>query len=127
MDIGERVVSFDNLDGDGGDGYGRQRHVVVGRYVEHAVPRRSRRSIRFAGEAAVGAPGSHYQAQTSGRLAEITDSVFFKNEHGTAYTEANARDVFNVANTTTSSSRVTTTRRGRSRASTAVRRRPSVC
>ena len=31
-----------------------------------------------------------YQALASGKLAEITDSVFFRNFHASAYTESNA-------------------------------------
>jgi hypothetical protein len=36
--------------------------------------------------------------QTGGKLAQITDSVFFRNLHAAAYTEANARGVFAAAN-----------------------------
>ncbi|HYC78217.1 MAG TPA: hypothetical protein VEI02_11380, partial [Planctomycetota bacterium] len=43
-------------------------------------------------------PAAFYQSQTSGMLAEITDSVFFRNNFGTAYTEATARGVFNASN-----------------------------
>lgn len=39
-----------------------------------------------------------YQAQVDGKLAEIKDSVFFRNQHAAAYTEATAQGVFNSGN-----------------------------
>jgi hypothetical protein len=38
-DIGERVLSFDNTDGDGGAGLRLQRHAHVGRDLDHALHR----------------------------------------------------------------------------------------
>src|SRR5262249_17532290 len=43
-------------------------------------------------------PAAFYQAQTSGNLIEITDSIFYNNYGAGAYTEANARGVFNPIN-----------------------------
>src|SRR5262249_26701974 len=43
-------------------------------------------------------PALFYMAQTSGKLAEITDSVFFRNQFANAYTQANTVGVFDPAN-----------------------------
>jgi len=43
-------------------------------------------------------PAQAYQAQTSGKLIEFSDNVFFNNANSTAYTEANSRGVFDAAN-----------------------------
>jgi len=87
MDLGERLVSFDNVDGDGGAGYG------VGGTLSWA----NTWTTAFNGAPAtandpIGLPG-FYSAQTNGNLAEITDSVFYRNLNGSAYTEATARGV----------------------------------
>jgi hypothetical protein len=94
MDIGERVVSFDNLDGDGASGYGFSGTLSwpdTWTTAFNAVP-------AHANDFTTGTYATNYPAQTSGRLAEITDSVFYNNNHATAYTEANLRDVFNPLN-----------------------------
>ncbi|MFN0241945.1 MAG: hypothetical protein ACKVWV_03560 [Planctomycetota bacterium] len=94
MDIGERVVSFDNTDGDGGDGYGALGTLSwadTWTTAYNAVP-------AHGNDFTSGTYASNYPAQSSGRLAEMTDNVFFRNQHTSAYTEANLRDVFNVAN-----------------------------
>jgi len=87
MDLGERLVAFDNVDGDGGLGYGTggtlswaatwtTPYNVVPAHANDCAPR-----------------ATFYPAQTSGFLAEIKDSVFFNNLNGSAYTEATARGV----------------------------------
>lgn len=43
-------------------------------------------------------PGLIYQAQTSGKLIEFVDSVFYRNNAANAYTELDARLAFAVAN-----------------------------
>ncbi|MFM8818565.1 MAG: hypothetical protein ACKOHI_11970, partial [Phycisphaerales bacterium] len=43
-------------------------------------------------------PSERYLAQTSGKLCQVTDTVFFNNANASAYTEANARGVFAAAN-----------------------------
>lgn len=90
MDLGERLVSFDNVDGDGGAGYG------FGGTLSWAS------TWTTAWDSAPGhandPPGGITDwkggAQSSGFLAEIKDSVFFRNLHASAYTEATARGVF---------------------------------
>jgi hypothetical protein len=87
MDLGERLVSFDNVDGDGGAGYGfggtlswastwTTDYNAVPAHANDCLPR-----------------STFYPAQTSGKLAEIKDSVFYNNLNGSAYTEAAARGV----------------------------------
>jgi hypothetical protein len=91
MDIGERVVSFDNVDGDGGAGYA----------FNGTLSWAATWTTAYNNYSAVNAPPSpagFYQAQTSGNLAEITDSCFFNNTHASAYTEANNVGVFAPAN-----------------------------
>jgi hypothetical protein len=91
MDIGDRVVSFDNQDGDGGLGYG------FGGTLSWAntwtTPYTATSTVNPPAN-----PAAFYTAQTSGNLIEITDSVFFNNTSASAYTEANAQGVFAVAN-----------------------------
>lgn len=94
MDLGERLVAFDNVDGDGGAGYGTGGTLswaATWTTNYNAVP-------AHANDFTTGTRAVNYPAQTSGKLAQITDSVFFRNLFATAYTEATARDVFNVAN-----------------------------
>jgi hypothetical protein len=91
MDIGEEVVGFDNIDGDGANGYG-----FAGTLSWPATW-----TTDFSVTSGVNPcpnPGQTYQAQTSGKLAEIKDSVFFRNGHASAYTEATARGVFDAGN-----------------------------
>jgi len=85
MDLGERLVRFDNLDGDGASGYGFNGTLSWANTwttAYNAVP-----------ETANDCPAGTYTTQQSGFLAEITDSVFFRNLAGDAYTEAAARGV----------------------------------
>ena len=91
MDAGERVVSFDNVDGDGGAGYGF--NGTLSWAATWTTP--------FSATSLVNAPlnpALFYTAQSSGNLCQISDSVFFNNNLAAAYTEANARGVFAVAN-----------------------------
>ena len=91
MDCGERVVRFDNLDGDGAQGYGFNGTLSWPNTWTTAFSNTS-------GVNAPANPGAFYTTQASGNLCEITDSVFFNNMNGSAYTEANARGVFAAAN-----------------------------
>lgn len=94
MDLGEQLVKFDNVDGDGANGYGHNGtlswaqtwttdYTVTSLVNPPALPL---------------TPADLYKAQTSGKLASITDSVFFRNQNASAYTEATARGVFDAAN-----------------------------
>src|SRR6185436_19186405 len=75
MDIGEEVVKLDNIDGDGAHGYGFNGTLswpLTWTTAYNAVP-------ALPNDFPSGSYASHYAAQTSGKLAEITDSVFFRN------------------------------------------------
>ena len=91
MDCGEKVVRFDDVDGDGANGYGFNGTLSWPATWTTAYTVTSPVN-------APGNPGAFYQSQTSGKLCEITDSVFFRNLNADAYTEANARGVFAAAN-----------------------------
>jgi hypothetical protein len=82
MDIGDRLVSPDNIDGDGGAGYGfggTLSWAATWTTDYNAVPAHAN-----------DCPAGTYQAQTSGKLAEIKDSVFYNVAN---YTEAGLRGV----------------------------------
>jgi hypothetical protein len=91
MDLGERLVAFDNVDGDGGAGYGNNGTLSWANtwLTDYNV---------FSTVNAPANPAAFYPVQTSGKLAEISDSVFFRNLNGSAYTEATSRGVFNAGN-----------------------------
>ncbi len=94
MDSGSQVVKFDNSDGDGAHGYGFNGTLTWAQTWTtpfNAVP-------VMPNDFTTGTYATNYASQTSGMLAEVTDSVFFRNQDPSAYTEANARGVFNPAN-----------------------------
>lgn len=95
MDTGERVVSFDNVDGDGGQGYGFNGTLSWAQ--TWTTPYTTTSTVNAPGN-----PAAFYTAQsagtTGGTLNEISDSVFYNNLHSTAYTTANSVNVFAAAN-----------------------------
>lgn len=91
MDIGERLVSFDNVDGDGGLGYGYNGTLTWAQ--TWTTPWNVTSTVNAPAN-----PAAFYQSQTSGMLNEISDCVFFNNQHTSAYTEADAQGVRNAAN-----------------------------
>jgi hypothetical protein len=98
MDIGERVVSFDNSDGDvplADSGYGANGSLSWAATWTTAVGATPAYPLSDPNPPIAGFYGAQ---KAGGRLAEITDSVFFRNQHTTAYTEANLRNVFDPAN-----------------------------
>ena len=97
MDLGEQLVKFDNVDGDGGNGYGY--NGTLSWEDTWRTPAGTDPNVVNGGTWTPGSfndPAVMYQAQKAGdgMLAEITDSVFFRNFHSKAYTEATARGVF---------------------------------
>jgi hypothetical protein len=92
MDLGERLVRFDDLDGDGSQGYGFDGTLswpatwTTAYTTTSTVNPCANPAARYTAQSAGNAPGQ-------GFLAEITDSVFFRNLAGDAYTESNARGV----------------------------------
>ncbi|MGC9326176.1 MAG: hypothetical protein ACP5I1_00950 [Candidatus Hinthialibacter sp.] len=92
MDLGEKLVRFDGDDGDGANGYGYNGTLS---WEDSWTTDYTYTSPVNAGTAD---PAALYLAQTSGKLCEITDSVFYNNLHSDAYTEADARGVRNPEN-----------------------------
>ncbi len=91
MDLGEQLVRPDGDDGDGANGYGFNGTLSFADVW----------TTPFSATSTVNPPanpGAFYPSQTSGNLAEITNSVMFRNLNGSAYTEATARGVFDAAN-----------------------------
>jgi hypothetical protein len=98
MNAGEAVVRNDNTDGeatDGQTGYGHNgTHTFAETWTTNYNVYPTVNAGIFGGAAAAGA----YSAQVSGKLNQITDTVFYGNTNAAAYTEANARGVFAAAN-----------------------------
>ena len=92
MDSGGEVVKFDNVDNDGAHGYGFNGTLTWAQTWTtpyNMVPAQPN-------DPPPGLANYHNDAQCTGFLAEITDSVFFRNQAANAYTEATARGVFNA-------------------------------
>jgi len=86
MDLGERLVAADNIDGDGGAGYGHNGTLSWAN--TWTTPYSSYSTVNAPAN-----PAFFYRAQVDGNLNEIKDSVFFNNTFASAYTEADARGV----------------------------------
>ncbi len=86
MDLGEQLVRNDNLDGDGGAGYGFNGTLSWANTWTTAYN-------VFSTVNAPANPAAFYTAQVDGNLNELRDSVFFRNQNASAYTEATARGV----------------------------------
>ncbi len=92
MDGGGEVVKFDNVDGDGAHGYGFGGTLswpATWTTPFNAVPATPNDPAN---------PSLFYKSQTSGFLAEIQNSVFFRNNAANAYTEATTQGVFAPGN-----------------------------
>ncbi|MEM6675797.1 MAG: hypothetical protein AAF726_23305 [Planctomycetota bacterium] len=93
MDCGEAVVRFDDDDGDGACGYSAVNGTLS--WAEHWTTG----AAQFPLVNEAGNPGFFYNAQRlNDRVADIEDTVFFRNLNIAAYTEANARGVFAASN-----------------------------
>lgn len=97
MDLGEVLVKKDNVDGDGAQGYGYNgtlswENTWTTDYDNYSAVNWITTGPYGTNQAAM------YPVQTSGKLAQIKDSVFYNNLNGSAYTEADARGVRNAAN-----------------------------
>jgi len=86
MDLGEQLVRNDNVDGDGGAGYGFNGTLSWANTWTTAYN-------VFSTVNAPANPAAFYTAQVDGNLNELRDSVFFRNQNASAYTEATARGV----------------------------------
>ncbi len=90
MDLGERLVRFDNLDGDGANGYGFNGTLS---WKDHWTTQATyREPVNGCSN-----PEEIYGCQIQdGNLNEIKDSVFFRNLAPDAYTEAKCVGVFDA-------------------------------
>ena len=99
MDLGDELVRYDGDDGDGASGYGYNGTLS---WEETWTTNAGVHSpINAATDAVAGDfnhPDTMYTVQQDGKLAEITDSVFFNNLKTNAYTEALARGVLELHN-----------------------------
>ncbi|MFP4379912.1 MAG: hypothetical protein ACLFUS_05350 [Candidatus Sumerlaeia bacterium] len=89
MELGEKLVRFDGDDGDGASGYGY--NGTLSWEETWATDAGTHSTINAAEGAEMGDfnhPDNLYTVQKDGKLAEITDSVFYNNQHADAYTEA---------------------------------------
>ncbi len=95
MDLGEQLVKKDNVDGDGAHGYGYNGTLSWEDTWKTPAGTYSTVNAGIWTPGAFNDPTIMYQAQKpgDGMLAEITDSVFFRNLFASAYTEAIARGV----------------------------------
>lgn len=110
MDCGEKVVRFDENDGDGALGYTGDKgasgdprlYSVDGTlsWVEHWATSYADWAAGAEGQINRGSAklADLYQSQVDGKLCEITDSVFYNNTNSNAYTEADALGIFDAAN-----------------------------
>jgi hypothetical protein len=95
MDLGQALVRFDNAGGATGGfatgGYGFNGTLTWPQtwQTDWNV---------YSNVNACPDPAELYQAQVDGKLAEIRDCVFFRNNAANAYTEATARGVFDPSN-----------------------------
>jgi hypothetical protein len=90
MNLGERLINLDNVDGDGAQGYGFNGTLTWAQtWATNAGVHSAINAI--APVPPVGTfnhPNTLYQVQTTGKLAELSDSVFFSNPFATAYSES---------------------------------------
>jgi hypothetical protein len=97
MDLGERLVSPDNLDGDGSQGYGFGGTTTFANMWTTAYTTTPTVNLGGANPAVLYTAQSVGGTSGGGKLCEISDSVFFRNlsnsPAGNAYNESNARGV----------------------------------
>jgi len=96
MDLGENLVENNNIDGDGGAGYGF--NGTLSYLARWTTPYTTTSAVN-----ACPAPNLTYQAQSAGSaaidqgfLCEITDSIFFRNLLAAAYSNANGSNALGV-------------------------------
>lgn len=94
MDLGEKLVRPDGNDGDGANGYGYNGTLSFADTwtTDYTVTS----TVNDCIGCSVGNfnyADTLYTVQTSGKLAEITDSVFFSNLHADAYTDSDTYGV----------------------------------
>jgi hypothetical protein len=101
MDLGEVLVKFDNVDGDGAHGYGYNGTLSwadtwTTTYAEWIASPAAQ--VNLCGESLYDIYRQYICCPNDANLACITDSVFYANFHASAYTEATSRGVFATSN-----------------------------
>ena len=87
MELGEQLVKLDNVDGDGANGYGYNGTL------SWADTWTTDSSVYSTVNLCGADPADLYKSQGPGKLAQITNSIFYNNQHASAYTEATNRNV----------------------------------
>ena len=95
MDLGEKLVRPDGDDGDGAKGYGYNGTLTLAQTFATDYTYTYTTPAVNAGDVL---PHHMYASQTSGKLAEISDCVFYHNNHSSAYTDADSFGVRSAAN-----------------------------
>ena len=100
MDLGEDLVKFDNVDGDGAQGYGYNgtlswANTWTTSYAAWAGSPAAQ--VNLCGANLYNLYGQYLCGSTGDMLAAITDSVFYNNNFASAYNEATARGVLAAA------------------------------
>jgi hypothetical protein len=95
MQLGEKLVSADNVDTDGAQGYGY--NGTLSWADTWTTDWNNYSAVNWATNVYADA-SAMYPVQTSGKLAQIKDSVFYSNMFSSAYTEADARGVRDAGN-----------------------------
>lgn len=103
-DLGELLVRPDGDDGDGQSGYGHNGTLSwadtwTTTYNEWIVDASS--LVNLCGESLAAVYGAYISQDLDGNLAQITNSVFYNNNHPNAYVEATARGVLDAGNNNT--------------------------
>ncbi len=94
MDLGEKLVRPDNKDGDGANGYGYNGTLsFADTWTTDYTDTSTVNACVGCSKGDFNSAGRLYTVQTSGKLAEITDSVFFRNLHKDAYTDSDTYSV----------------------------------
>lgn len=81
MDLGEKLIQNDNVDGDGANGYGFNGTLTFNQVW-------TTNWNQYSAVNAPANPANFYTAQVNGKLAELKDSVFYNNLNASAYTTA---------------------------------------
>lgn len=91
MDLGEKLVRPDGDDGDGASGYGHNGTLsFADTWTTDYTTTSTVNPCIGCSSGDFNHSDSLYKTQTSGKLAEITDSVFFRNQHASAYTDSDS-------------------------------------
>ena len=94
MNLGEKLVRPDGDDGDGANGYGYNGTLsFADTWTTDYTVTSDVNACNGCSSGDFNSPGILYMAQTSGKLAEITDSVFFSNLYSSAYTDSDTYGV----------------------------------